>query len=174
MGAIHQALLAIAPVGGGLGPVQEFMTAVTIGSTRNNHGNGLGFRFTVGSSPMTVSELGRWRFSGNSGSHLVKIVEDAVGFATLASVSIDMSSGTLDAFKFSAISPIVLSASTDYIVASVETNGGDIWGDDNMTGITTTADGTITSSVFQTGPTAWQSNSGGIRAFIPVSMKYQV
>lgn len=159
---------------GGLGPVQEFMLTATIGSTRNNHGNALGFRFTVGASPMTVSELGRWRFSANTESHLVKIVEDAVGFATLASVSIDMSSGTADTFKFAAITPIVLSASTDYILASDEVNGGDIWGDDNMTGITTTGDGMITSSVFQTGPTAWQSNSGGEKSFIPVSFKYQV
>lgn len=165
-------MIILSGTGSVVTPSTPFMLTATIGSTRSNHGNALGFRFTVGASPMTVTDLGRWRFSANTGSHLVKIVEDAVGFATLASVSIDMSSGTADTWKYAAITPFVLSASTDYILASDEVNGGDIWGDDNITSITTTGDATITSSVFQTGPTAWQSNTGGVKSYIPVNMQY--
>lgn len=174
MGAIHQALLAIGTGDNGLGPEVEFMTAMTPGSLRNNFGSSLGFRFTVGASSMHITALGRWRYSGNSGSHLIRIIQDDAPKTLIASATIDMSTGTVDAFKYVAITPVILAVSTPYIVASAESDGGDQWGDDNISGISTQPDGTINFSVYEPSIGIWQSNNTGVRSYIPPNFKYRL
>jgi hypothetical protein len=68
-------------------PLTAFVTGQTLGSLRNDFSNWVGFRFTVGSSNITVGELGRWVVSGNSGTHAVKLV--------LASTGADVSGGSV-------------------------------------------------------------------------------
>lgn len=172
MGAIHQALLSIAPpASGGVGI--PFITAVTIVGTRNNFDGGVGFRFTVGASAMIVTDLGRQRFSGNANSHTVQIWRNS-DLVLMASASVDMSTGTVGEFNYTAITPVTLAAGVTYNVASVEVNGGDTWGDDNMTGISSEPDGTITHSIFQVGVGAFQNNAAGVRSYVPPNFKFHL
>lgn len=151
-----------------------FVTAATIVSTRNNFNGGVGFRFTVGAAPITVTDLGRWRFTGNANSHTVAIYRNS-DQVLMATASIDMSSGTVGQWKYASITPVTLAAGITYNIASVEVSGGDIWGDDNMTGITITAAGTITHSVFESGGAgSFQNNNAGTRSYVPPNFKYHL
>jgi len=94
--------------------------------------NGMGTRFTVGATGITVYSLGRWRSSGNALSHTVKLVTTAGTDISGGSVSIDMSSGTVGAFKYVDLaSPVSLSASTSYFIVSSEAEADDDYWDQN-------------------------------------------
>lgn len=163
------------PAAGGGGAGSPFMTAATIGSTRNNTDGLLGFTVTVGASNMIVTDLGRWRFSGNSQTHSVRIYKNIVGLPLIVSASIDMSSGTIGTWKYATITPVTLDAGVSYHIVSEEFNGGDIWGDDNVSGITTTADGTIIFSVYSlNGGVSFQNNAGGVKSYVPPNFKYHL
>jgi hypothetical protein len=56
-------------------------------------------KITVGSQPITVYALGRIFVSGNTGTHMVKLVR-ASDSVDLASVSIPMTGGTAGQFKY--------------------------------------------------------------------------
>ena len=57
----------------------NFVLSTTSGTPRNNYSGWVGMSLTVGSASMNVSSLGRLAVAGNSGSHLVKIVDAATG-----------------------------------------------------------------------------------------------
>lgn len=158
---------------GGGGPSIPFITAATMGSNRSNFSGNLGFRFTVGAANMTVTDLGRWRFTGNTGTHLVEIWTNDASAVLVASVSVDMSSGTIGEWKYASISPVVLTAGLTYNVVAEEANGGDVWSDDNITGIATESDGTITHSVFESGG-GYQNNNAGLRSYVPPNFQYHL
>jgi hypothetical protein len=149
-----------------------FVTGQTLGSLRNDYSNWVGFRFTVGSSNITVGELGRWVVSGNSGAHTVKLVLASTGAdVSGGSVSIATSGATAGQFKYVALgSPVTLLANTTYYIVSQESNGGDQWYDLNTT-LTSTSVATINSPVYgSTG--AWNTPSGAGKGYVPVSFKY--
>jgi len=157
-------------------PSVPFINSFTAGTLRSNAGFPLGFRFTVGSSAMTVTSLGRWRVSGNTGMHVVQIVDTSSPNGHVAQATLDMSSGTVNAFKFAAITPVVLTANHDYFVVSEESNGGDQWSDDNAT-VGTTADGTITTSEYEPGGInsgVWQSNTAGVKSYVAPNFEYYI
>lgn len=111
---------------------RSFVTAVDNSASylRNDVtlASGAGFEMTVGSVPITVSELGRYFNTGNHLQHELAIY-NAAG-TKLASTVVDMSVGVSDAtgFKWATLSmPIQLAASTVYYVSSLENSGGDTW-----------------------------------------------
>lgn len=71
-------------------------------------------------------------------------------------------------FNYTAITPVVLSAGVTYIIASSETNGGDLFGwDDSQTITYESGDATVTRSVTGTGGascTGYIQNSAGEKA----------
>ena len=99
----------------------------TPGAVRNNYTGGFGLRFTVGSAPLTVTALGRIYIAGNTGSHVVKLVNAADGTDVPgASVTVTLPNGTPGQFTYVALpSPVVLSPNTTYNLISFETAGGD-------------------------------------------------
>lgn len=136
---------------------------------RNDFTGYVGFRFTVGSSNITITDLGRWVLSGNSGSHTVRITDVS---GTLIVSAIVNTSGASVGFVYSSITPTVLSAGTDYFIQSLETSGADTWYDDaGPTGAyTTTSDATLTNSSYSDPPVTNTAN----RTYGPPNFKYHL
>jgi len=111
-----------------------FVTEQSLGEPSNNFTGWMGMKFTLGSSPITVKQLGRWVASGNSDTHKVKIVDSSGSDVASADVS---TSGEPVGFKYVQIPDVVLSANTDYFIVSSETSGGDMWYDNSTTLLTT-------------------------------------
>ncbi len=153
----------------------SFVTGVTsAGRLRNDFSGFVGTEVTVGSTALTVSDLGRAMIAGNSGTHTVEIVRASDG-AALGSVSVNMGAGTADAlgFKYGTLAtPITLAANTSYYFVTNETNSGDQWHDNVNTTLTTQAVGTIPAAVYANGG-AWVTTTSG-QAYGPVNFKYTV
>ena len=56
-----------------------FVLSDPVGILRNNFSGWVGMRFTVGSSPLSISALGRICVAGNSGTHTIKLVNTSSG-----------------------------------------------------------------------------------------------
>jgi hypothetical protein len=103
------------------------VTGQSLGSTRNNSSLCLGFEFTAPSSnPPTVTALGRWVVSGNSGSHTLYLGK-YVGttWTTVATVSVNTSGATAATYLYGSVTPVTLLTSTNYGLFSCELNTGD-------------------------------------------------
>jgi len=149
------------------------VTGVSLGTARNNFSGWIGMSVTVGGTPLTVTGLGRIVAPGNTGSHLVKLVnastsQDVSG----GSVSVPTSGGTAGSFVYATLTtPVTLSANTTYYIVSQETNGGDQWYDWNTT-ITTTNVAVDAASIW--GTSGYNVVSGSsIHAYGPVDFQYQ-
>ena len=108
----------------------SFLTGFTgAGGLSNNFTGFAGMKFTVGASNLTVSALGRIFITGNSGTHIVKLVQAANGADVPGgSVSVSMVGGVAGQFKYIALgSPVTLQANTAYYLVTQEVNGGDQW-----------------------------------------------
>ncbi len=147
-------------------------SSVSLGSLRNNFSGWVGFRFAVGGAPITVTQLGRWVVSGNSGSHTVKLVDSGGNDVPSGSVTVNTSGAPSGQFAYATLAnAVTLSPGATYVVMSQETNGGDQWYDYNC-GVTLT-------SVATPNQAAW-ANNGGIyvttgattNSYGPVNLKY--
>ncbi len=169
MGVAQQALLGVS-AGGSSSSL--LITAQTVGTARNNFSGKVGFQFTVGGSPITVSDLGRWVISGNSSTHTVGIYNSS--YSALGTVTVNTSGAPAGAYLYTTLgSPIVLSASTSYYLLSDETNSGDQWYDDD-TAITM---GSAAAAVNSAGsdnaaPTPFFTHTSGNFSYGPVNLKY--
>jgi hypothetical protein len=117
----------------------NFVTSETLGTVRNDFTGWVGMNISVGSSPLTVTALGRIVASGNTGSHTVKLVNASTGVDVPGgSVSVNTVGGTPNSFVYANLaSPVTLSANTNYYIVSQETQNGDHWFDFNTTIVTT-------------------------------------
>jgi hypothetical protein len=150
------------------------ITAIIADTPRNNFGGYVGFRFDVGAADLNVTQLGRWKISGNSGTRTLEIRDS--GGSVVATASLDMSLGSAGDFTFVALgSPVVLSASGTYYMISSEANGGDEWHDDITGGnITSTADISITYSVYVVGAGVPTSANGGAHSYGRPNFRYYI
>src|SRR5438477_4185208 len=90
----------------------------------------VGFQFTVGAVPMTVSSLGRWVVSGNSGSHTVQLFNADGTAISGGSVTVNTAGQPAGQFAYTPLAnPVTLSANTTYVLMSQETVSGDQWYD---------------------------------------------
>lgn len=124
----------------GGGPVlgTSWVTGISHSSARNDYSGFLGGSFTVGGSNITVNALARWVISGNSASHIVKITDNSG--TTVASVTINTSGATPGDWKYEFLgAPVVLTASTLYVIQSEEVNAGDEWYSDASYTVTAVA-----------------------------------
>jgi RHS repeat-associated protein len=121
-------------------------------SLRNDFTGFVGASITVGSSPVVVSELGRWKINGNSGSHLIKLVRasdsaDVPGGA----VTVNLTGGTVGTFVYGALpAPITLESFTTYYLICQEYLSGDTWYNENQPVVASTGL-TINSAVWRNG-----------------------
>ncbi len=150
----------------------EFVTNESLGTFRNNFAGGIGFKFTVGPSNITVTQVARWVIAGHqTDQHTVRIRNDAG--AELASKALTISLAPGGAFWYEALaSPLVLTAGASYYILSDETAGGDFWYDDDTT-LTTTSDATIQASAYEIGGGV-HTNTAGLHSYGPPSFMYHL
>lgn len=156
---------------------QSFVNSANIKTERRNDFTGdLGMKVTIGSSPVTVTNLGRYYATGNKGTHNLKIV-DATNGTTVASTSVNMAVGTADSngFKYAELStPVTLVANHTYYMVSSETNGGDSWyglTPVNMPLLSTKNVAIVNSGIYFYGNT-WSSLGGTNNSYIPLNFKF--
>jgi P pilus assembly chaperone PapD len=142
---------------------------------RNDFNGCVGMRITVKGANLRVTALGRIFISGNSGTHLLKLVRASDGTDVPGgSVSISMAGGTAGQFKYAALaSPVTLSANTSYYLVSQETFTGDRWQDQGTVLTTTMAascDGPVFSGNCSSG---WTFIANANRTFGPLDLLYE-
>lgn len=152
---------------------QPYLTGSNPGTLQNGFSGFAGMQILVGAAPITVTTLGRMTASGNSSTHVVKLVNASDGTDVPGgAVSIDMSTGTAGQFQYAELSsPVVLSPGTAYYVVTEELAGGDGWYYDDTT-IETTSAATAISAAWGTGPGQWHLNGGAGQTYGPVDFKY--
>lgn len=151
--------------GGGSCSGTSWVTGQTLG-TPSTGAFGVGARFTIGASPVTVTCLGRWVISGNSQTHVIRIRNNAG--TDLGSVTVDCSGATPGEYVYAALSPpVVLAASTQYWIYSDE-GAGDQWYFGGTTA-SVTAVATLTGSAYWDGANNAVTNGEN---YGPVSFKY--
>ncbi len=117
-------------------------------SPRNNITQWVGYEFTVGATPLTLTSLGRMVLAGNSGSHPVKLARvsdntDVPGAQVVVSTA-GVAPGT---YAYSQLaSPITLLAGTSYYLVDQEFQGGDLWYD--ISAITPSPQVTIPGAIY--------------------------
>ncbi len=156
-------------------PTASYVTSFSLGTGRNNFTGWVGMSIAVGSSPVTVTSLGRIVAPGDTGSHTVKIVsasnsQDISG----GSVSLPTSGGTVGSFAYALLpAPVTLNANTTYYIVSQETNGGDAWYDINTTIQTAGIAGETTGVYSYDGATYYLFGSAN-HSYGPVGFLYSV
>ena len=150
-----------------------FVTSQTLGTLHNDFSGFAGMQIVVGSSPVTVTALGRMMAGGNTGTHTVKLVKASDGTDVPGgTVSISMTGGTAGQYRYANLSsPVVLTAGTTYFLVSQETSGGDSWFYDD-TIITTTSVAAETAGTWGFGAGQWHLNGGAGQAYGPVDFRY--
>jgi len=150
-----------------------FVTSKTLGTIRADFTGWVGMGVTTGSQSLVVSSLGRIFAPGNTGTHLVEIVNASTS-AVVGSVSVNMAGGTAGAFVYAVLaSPVTLAANTTYYILSAETQGRDQWYSDDTTAQTTT-DATLSAAVWGTGSTYTAIPGTAGFLFVPVDFKYNI
>ena len=141
------------------------------GTIRNNYSGWVGTQITVGSSPVLVTDLGRWVKSGNTQSHTVKLVAASTGGDIPgASVTINTSGATAGQFAYATLAaPVELQANTTYYLVSQETNGGDNWYEYTST-LSPSFGLTIPGAVYGTGA-PYSPVTASNQGYVPVGLK---
>jgi hypothetical protein len=148
---------------------KSFVITPTTTTLRNNFTGELGCRITMGDT-VTLTELGRWRVSGNSGIHTLRVRNASE--TQIASVSYDASAGTVGAFNYVALgSPVTLTAGQNYFITSQELNGGDQWYDHAP--VTFQQIVTALNNAFSATGSGFSVGAAN-RMFIPVDFKYEL
>lgn len=150
----------------------SFITSQSLGAVRSDFSGWVGMSFTTGVNPITVRSLGRIVGPGNSGSHVVKLVDVTGGNTDVpgGSVTVSTTGGVTGVIKYTNLpSPIVLQGNRTYILASQETSGGDKWYDQDTT-VQTTAVGSVVSAAYF--DTSWKVANGARHTYGPVNFTY--
>jgi photosystem II stability/assembly factor-like uncharacterized protein len=138
----------------------------TLGTLRHDHPGFVGMKFTTGSSPVAVGQLGRWVVSGNSQSHVLELVKASTG-VVVALATVNTAGAPAGAFTYAYLaSPVTLAANTTYYLVSNE-NNGDAWYSSDSTVTPTSLVKSIDGPVAWT-PGGWLSSSWSNHAFVPL------
>ncbi len=154
-------------------PTASYVTSTELGAIRNNFTGWVGMSIAVGSSPMTVTALGRIFAPGNMGSHTVQIVSASTNQAISGgSVSVSMSGGTAGSFVYASLpAAVTLDANSTYHIVSEETSGGDQWYDFNTT-IATTSVAAAKTSVYSYDGATYIVIGPPNQSYGPVNLEY--
>jgi hypothetical protein len=138
---------------------------------RNDYSGWVGMALTVGSSPLTVSSLGRICAAGNSMTHVVKIVNAATGGDVAgASVTLNLAGCTAGQFVYGTVNPTVLPAGGSYYVVSQEFYLGDRWYDSGT--ISTTLAAAVNSGIYYANTGIWVPYGPANSSYVPVNFQY--
>jgi hypothetical protein len=149
-----------------------FVTGQTLGTVRRDYNGWVGMQFRVGSNPLTITGVGRIVAPGDSGTHLVKIVDASTGLDVPgASASVVTAGATAGTYVYGAVSSVVLNANAPYYILTQETAGGDPWYDFNTLVQTTNVANTV-SAAYYYGSAYYNLGSSGA-SYGPVNFQYQ-
>lgn len=151
-------------------PSSPWLLGTTTGALRNNFDGYVGCRLVVGGSNVTVTHLGHIWITGNSGTRTVVLY--VAGGALVATASIDMSSGVNDEYNYTAITPVVLTASGHYNLSSLEVNGGNQWRDLAVAPSTSGVADVNAGGVSAADP-ANLALFGSVQLYVPVNFKHE-
>ena len=156
-------------------PPTSFVTGQTLSSLRNDIGGWLGMKITIGATPLTLYELGRWVVAGNTAAHTVKIVDAATNL-DVAGASVSVATlGAPVGFQYTPLAtPVTLAANTAYYILSREVWGGDYWCNQDTALNYSTSVATLNHAVYSFGganPT-YINQIGLNGCFGPVDFRY--
>jgi RHS repeat-associated protein len=138
---------------------------------RNNFTGWVGAVIRIGSAPVIVSELGRWKLSGSSGTHIVKIVQENQADLPGATTSVNLAGGSVGTFVYSALpASVVLEPNKIYYLVSSETEGMDSWYDWNQA-VTSSGGLSVVSTVWSYPGGPFSLYGHGSTGFGPVGLK---
>jgi len=147
-------------------------SSVALETLRSNFSGWVGFRFAVGGAPITVTQLGRWVVSGNSGSHTVKLVDSGGNDVPGGSVTVNTSGAAAGQFAYATLATAVtLAPGATYVLMSQETNGGDQWYDYNC-GVTLTSAATPNQAAWANNGGIYVTTGASTNSYGPVNLKY--
>ncbi|HLG95329.1 MAG TPA: hypothetical protein VKX49_03340, partial [Bryobacteraceae bacterium] len=151
----------------------NFILSLTPGTLRNNFSGWVGMSVAVGSSPLSVTALGRFVASGNTGTHTLKIVDGNGNDISGASTQVNTAAFAAGGFAYGLLpSAIRLSANTTYYILSQETATGDRWYDNDTTAKPQPI-GLILGPAYGNGSYNVVSNMG-THVYVPVDFQYSV
>jgi len=151
----------------------NFTASSTGPPLRNNLSGFGGMQFTVGSSALLVSSVGRICVAGNSGTHTVELVSVTSGSVVPGgSATVSMLNCAGGQFVYANLSsPITLQAGSSYYLVSSELSGGDQWYD--LGAIPPPADVSVTNAIYSSG-SGWVPGGGANMSYVPPSFQYTV
>jgi O-glycosyl hydrolase len=145
-----------APAAGGL------VTSDITGSDRSNFTGQAGMEFTTGSSPVTVTALGRAYLPADTQPHTLSLYQASTGALVASATVATGAAADPDSLGFTyqnLSSAVTLAAGTSYVLVSSETSGGDPFFD---------ADTTVhLASGFTGNGPAWRSGTSGAFTIYP-------
>jgi RHS repeat-associated protein len=104
----------------------------TGGRPRNDFSGWVGCQLKAGATPLIISQLGRYVLTGNSGSHVLKLVRSDGTDIPGASTTINLSGLAVGQFGYAPLTnPVILEANSVVYLVSQEFSGGDTWFDSN-------------------------------------------
>jgi hypothetical protein len=160
----------IAGGGGGSPGSTAALASGGVGSLRNDFGDFVGCRITP-SSTLYAKSVGRWKNTGNSGTHTVRIVR-ASDSVVMATATVDVSGGSAGSYVYTQLgSAATLASGVPYYLVSMESNGGDQWRDRGLS-YTPAADLTIDGPVFFSG--GWNFTTASNESYVPPNFLYDL
>lgn len=146
-----------------------FITGQTPGTLQtSDFGGRLGFKFTVGGSNITVTDLGGWIITGSTQDRILSIVNTSN--VDVVSATLLIAGTTAGQFNYVSITPTVLNASTSYYMFMQ--TGTDDWHDQGTVDSNTSV-ATVIFSAYSNEPTSSIIDNGtGALMFGPVNFKY--
>ena len=148
------------------------LTSFTAGAARSGFSGFIGMQFSVGSTPLNVTALGRIDVPGNTGSHLVKLLNARDGSDVPGgSATVSLASGVPGQFVYAQLpAPVTLQPNTTYYLVSLEAATGDTWYDYGPVAATNLV--TVNGPVFYL--TGFGFDLFGVRSnsYIPLNLQY--
>lgn len=144
----------------------SLITSQVPGTVRNDFTGWVGLKLEVGSRPMKVNTLGRFMMHGNTGVHMMKLINAANGSEVAGSlVTVSMAGGQVEGYVYAPLpAPVTLAAGGTYYLLSSEVTGGDTWLDID-TAVTANPAAVVKSG-------AWANPTGGVSVHGEPGMSY--
>lgn len=152
-------------------PVQSFATPINTTDLRDGTTLDCGCLVKIIGGPVVVTQLGRYKISGQPQTRLHKVrLLDFSGFE-LAVATVDIPSGTAGQFAYADISPIVLVTNGEYYLMTEEATGGDKFVEQSA--VNGNADVNIVAPAYRpTGGLPGTVPGGPNNSYGPVNFKY--
>lgn len=159
----------------------DFVTGVIVTGAQKRDLDGVGMFFTnTTGTEITITELGRWVISTNSGTHAIGIYESSTFASPAATVTVDTVGAPAEQFLYGTLpSPYVVAIGATIRIISTEVSGGDYWYGNLGAGpsnILTVTDIGSTASAYVSNTTGLITNGGNVggtyTAIGPVAFRY--